>query len=431
QQSAHMMSCTGNPWLRTPAMDSLAATGTRFESAYVTNPVCLPARFSFLTGKYPSAIGVRHNGSKPTPLVSEMPRRSLGWILRDAGYETAYGGKVHLPGPMGKIEDCGFTNLTGDSRAPLADACATFLKARHDKPFLLVASFINPHDICYMAIRDQSPDNALAKRVPPPLFEAMKLPAGVSEDEFYQRHCPPLPPNHEPTDGEPDGIRQLLNMRQFRLRARQNWGEREWRLHRWAYCRLTELVDAHIAKVLQALRQSGIGENTIVIFTSDHGDMDSAHKLEHKTVFYEEAARVPMIISHKGHTPPGRVDDTHLVSNGLDLIPTLCDYAGAEPPDDLQGVSVRPLAEGREPESWRKDLWLEDQVGFMVHTGRHKYQLYDEGEPREMLTDLESDPGEMKNLASDPRHAPVLTDLRRRLAQHARENGVEVRLPGD
>ncbi|MGD8237584.1 MAG: sulfatase-like hydrolase/transferase, partial [Armatimonadota bacterium] len=307
QQSATMMSCAGNPWLETPAMDGLAATGTRFERAYVTNPVCLPARFSFLTGKYPSVVGVRHNGSKPTPLVSEMPRRSLGWILRGAGYETAYGGKIHLPGPMRNIEDCGFTYLTPDQRWPLAASCAEFLKADHDKPFLLVASFINPHDICYMAIRDQSPDSALAKRVPPPLDEAMQLPDGVPEDEFYRRHCPPLPPNHEPTDGEPDGVRQLLNMRQFRLRARQNYDERQWRLHRWAYCRLTERVDAQIGTVLQALRGSGQEQNTVVVFTSDHGDMDSAHKLEHKTVFYEEAARIPMIISHKGHTRPGRV----------------------------------------------------------------------------------------------------------------------------
>jgi len=118
----------------------------------VTNPVCLPSRFSLFTGRYPSAVGVRHNGSRPDNRVNEMPRLALGTLLRQAGYRTVYGGKVHLPGPMANIENCGFELLTKDERDELARAAAGFLRQKHDRPFFLVTSFINPHDICYMAI---------------------------------------------------------------------------------------------------------------------------------------------------------------------------------------------------------------------------------------------------------------------------------------
>jgi len=169
QQHAGMMSCTGNRWLETPAVDELARAGVRFERAYATNPVCMPSRFSMFSGFYPSSIGMRHNGSKVTEVVQQMPERAMGWLLRRAGYETVYGGKVHLPGPMGDITRCGFDRLTGDQRDGLADACVEFLGRQHDKPFLLVASFINPHDICYMAIRAHNAQSGLGRATPAPL----------------------------------------------------------------------------------------------------------------------------------------------------------------------------------------------------------------------------------------------------------------------
>ena len=118
----------------------------------------------------------------------------------------------------------------------------------------------------------------------------------------------------------------------------QNWSVEQWRLHRWAYCRLTERVDREIGQVLQALREAGLEEKTLVVLTSDHGDMDGSHRLEHKSMFFEEAARVPFIVSLKGVTKPGLVDNQHLVSSGLDLIPTLCDFAGIKPPAGAAGA---------------------------------------------------------------------------------------------
>ncbi|MBL7134025.1 MAG: sulfatase-like hydrolase/transferase [Phycisphaerae bacterium] len=421
QQSAGMMSCAGNRWLKTPAMDSLAATGMRFEQAYVTNPVSLPSRFSLLTGLYPSAIGVRHNGTRPTDRVKDMPARSMGWLFRKAGYETAYGGKVHLPGPMRNVKALGFDVIARNERDGLADACVTFIRTTRAKPFLLLASFINPHDICYMAIRDHNATSGLGRNMPKPMFEAMKPPAGVSRKDFVARHCPPLPANFEPPEGESEAVTGLLNLRPFRMNARKNWTADKWRIHRYAYCRLTERVDRQIGKVLGALRKAGLEESTVVIFTSDHGDMDAAHRMEHKTVFYEEAARVPLIVSHKGKTKPGAVDKTHLVSNGLDLLPTLCDYAHITPPADLPGRSFRPLAGGRKPETWREELVVENQIGAMLRMGNYKYCRHDKGANREMLMDLSADPGEMKNLASDSAHAKVLADLRRRLTAQLKQ----------
>ncbi|MCL2665969.1 MAG: sulfatase-like hydrolase/transferase, partial [Defluviitaleaceae bacterium] len=107
---------------------------------------------------------------------------------------------------------------------------------------------------------------------------------------------PPLPFNHMPAEDEPEAIDFLINERGFRRLARERYTEEQWRLHRHAYARLTEEVDGQIQTVIDALKSSGKFENTVIILTSDHGDMDSAHKLEHKSVFYEECIRVPMLV---------------------------------------------------------------------------------------------------------------------------------------
>ncbi len=163
-----------------------------------------------------------------------------------------------------------------------------------------------------------------------------------------------------------------------------------------------------IAKICNAVRASGKEENTVIIFTSDHGDMDSAHRMEHKTVFYEEACHVPLIVSQPGTIPSGAVNDTSLVSNGLDLVPTLCDYAGIEIPEELSGLSFRSLAEGKELLSRRNFLPLESELGRMIVTERYKYMLYDEGENREQFIDLWKDPGELRNAAKDSMKDSVL-----------------------
>jgi arylsulfatase A-like enzyme len=435
QQHAGMMSCTGNPWLKTPNMDALAAGGTRFERAYCTNPVCVPSRFSLFTGCLPSVIEMESNEQFGNEVPEAILRNGLGRVFRDAGYRTGYCGKRHLTGAGGKnnkVEPYGFEPIDGDDpggREPAAASCARFLKEKHDRPFLLVASLINPHDICYMALR------AWQRTVGSPAYkehkalaaldEALELPAGMSDEEFFTTCCPPLPGNHAATAGEPEGL-TTSDWRPFRAYVRKHWTERDWRLHRYAYARLTERVDAQVGTILQALRESGLEQNTLVVFTSDHGDLDAAHKMEHKSMPYEEAMRVPLILNWPGVVRAGAVDREHLVSNGLDLIPSMCDYAGIAPPTGLPGRSVRPLADGGAPGAWRARLVIENDRTRTLHAGTHKYTVYDSGVNRELLVDLAADPGELRNLASDPEYRELLAAGRRELREWYAAHGLEL-----
>jgi choline-sulfatase len=233
---------------------------------------------------------------------------------------------------------------------------------------------------------------------------------------FVEKNCPPLPDNYEVPEAEPECIMaKYIEPRPFQAYTRRKWPEQKWRLHRWAYCRLTEMVDAKIGIVLDALREAGLEKNTLVVFTSDHGDMDSSHRLEHKQVMYEESVRIPFIMSYKGIIPAGNVDDAHLISNGLDLLPTLCDYAGIDIPEDKPGLSIRPLAEGKPVKSWRDFVAVESHYGRMVRTDRFKYCIHDSGRHAEQLVDLKNDPGEMKNLAETEKYNDVLNKHRRLL----------------
>jgi len=419
QQQAGMLSCAGNPYVKTPAMDSLAAMGTRFEKAYCANPVCVPSRTSMLTGIMPSRIGMEANEDMPQSkgkVSAAILAHALGQVFAQAGYETVYGGKQHVPMT---IVAAGFRNIENNEGPKLAETCATFLRQPHRQPFLMVASFINPHDICFMAITDaEHPGNIGG---PQPLREALALPPGMGRAEFFAHVCPPLPANYGIPPGEPTAI-LAADPRAFRIYARTKWTDEQWRMHRWAYARLTEQVDGQIGAVLQALRESGLEKNTLVVFVSDHGDMDAAHHLEHKSVLYDEASRVPFIVSWPGVTKPGLVDREHLVSTGLDLLPTLCDFAGIEPPPALHGHSVRALAEGRAA-AWRATLVVENGNSRMLRTAQYKYVVYGSGARREVLTDMVADPGEMQNLAPDPALAAVLQEHRRLLQEWYEHNG--------
>ena len=421
QQNAAMMSCTGNKYVKTPALDSLAETGVRFEKAYCSNPICVPSRFSMFTGRMPSEIGMKENGfpwsREPKEHFKKMMKENaLGWTMRDAGYETKYGGKVHLPDHT-TAEEIGFDYICNDERDYLADVCADYIKKDHEKPFFLVASFINPHDICLMAmqqfattVQDKNLVN-ICTTERETLAPFLKIPDGISEKEFFDKYCPPLPPNFEPQEDEPFGVKKILQQRNFKNEARNHWTEKDWRMHRWAYAKLTELVDSQIAKVLNAVKESGIEEETVIIFTSDHGDMDSAHRLEHKEVLYEESVRLPFIISQPGKTKK-TVDKTHVISSGLDLYPTFCDYAGIKPPKHIKGVSLKPIADGEKIKNWRKFIPVEGTYGDMIVSARYKYMMHDEGEHKEQLMDLVKDPLETKNSANLPENKEVLEEFR-------------------
>ena len=411
-----MMNCAGNEYLQTPAMDSLAASGMRFDRAYCTNPVCIPSRFSLMTGLMPSQIGLRSNdASHIDEIPASIRKKGIGWLFRDGGYDVAYSGKGHLP--KMRPQDIGFDYICGDERNDLPFACSRYIKEPRQRPFFLVASFINPHDICFMGIRDFAETNRETECVKngtvqlATLDEALRLPENTSREDFLKHYCPPLPSNFEIQQDEPEILGTLMPEWPCRMKCRERWSEERWRLYRWAYCKLTEIVDTQIATTCNALRQSGKEEDTVVIFSSDHGDMNSAHRLITKTAFYEESTRIPLIVCQPGITRGGTVTSP-LVSNGLDIIPTLCDYAGIESPANLKGMSLRPLAEGHRLESKRSFIPVENECGRMIITSRYKYMLHDSGENREQFIDLQEDAGEMRNAVSDPTHLDVLQEHR-------------------
>ena len=447
QMSANMMSCTGNPYVKTPNLDALAASGIRFTNAYAANPVCVPSRYSMFSGELASQIGLEHNGQqKKIDVPQDRLDKSMGFLFRNAGYNTVYGGKTHLMGQNGvvdKVEMWGFDLLTADFYDGLPKKCESFFQQKHDQPFLLVASFMNPHDICYMALNEYEISQGRTEKGGRFLKEALKMPDGMSREDFVSQYCPPLPPNFEIPKNELTAF--MADKPAFMHYARNNWNETDWRLHRWAYARLTEMVDAQIGRVLNALKKSGLDENTIVVFVSDHGDQDGAHRLEHKAFLYEESSKVPFLISWKNNIEPGQVDTKHLVSGGIDLLPTLCDLANIPVPQSFVGKSVRKLAmQGDRSPGWRDHLVVENNIGRLLIWDSWKYIVgkdvadgkfeADEtvksspsnGQIREMLINLDKDPGEMNNLAADKKYKAQLQRGRRLLTEWYRTANIDL-----
>jgi choline-sulfatase len=426
QLSANMMSCAGNQWLETPAMDYIATNGIRFTRAYTTNPVCSPARISLMTGRFPGYFKdnqgkeVRENrgAMKIPPVSQEVLNTTLASNLKKVNYGLYYGGKEHLPESLTPSK-LGFTDFSNDERDELASVAAKIIRANHVNPYFMMVSLINPHDICYMALREKATseqDAGILKRATVELTmldSALKIPEGVSSDEFFKSYCPPLPPNYEPQIDEPQAIKELIEQRPFRKNARENFTDDQWRHHRYAYHRLTETVDEKIQTILDAVKESGQEEKTLILFSSDHGDMSASHRMEHKSTLYEESANIPFMAMWKGHIASGRVDNKNLVSNGLDLLPTICDYIGIKSASDPRGKSLRPLLEGTQVK-WRETLGVESEIGKMVVAENGlKYLRYDAAGFEEQLLDLKEDPHETTHFTNDPKYEQPLEKLRK------------------
>jgi arylsulfatase A-like enzyme len=399
QQFAGALGCAGNDDIETPNLDRLAARGVRFEEAYCADPVCVPSRASMVTGRPPHETGVTANGEA---LPAEYHHETLGVLLDDAGYDCGYGGKWHVPGL--DVETAGFERLCEKDDHRLAGACIEFLERDRDAPFLLAAHFDNPHNICEWARGQNLPWGDIER---PPVEE-----------------CPPLPANFHIPPFEPDVLRRETRKRTKTMGSMADATPEEWRQYRHAYYRLVETVDTELGRILTALDEEGVTEDTVVIFTSDHGDGNGAHQVNQKWLLYEEETRVPLIVAGPG-TADGAVDD-HLVSTGLDLLPTLCDYGDTEPPSALQGRSIRPLAAGRAPDDWRDRVVIEtyDPIeGRAVRTDRYKYIVYRRGRGREQLFDLRTDRGEMVDLSVDADYADVLAEHRDLLLEWCVDTG--------
>jgi len=414
QQFADCMSCVmGKKHLHTPHMDKLAENGTRFTRAYAPNPLCKPMRTSMFTGQYPHVTGVQNNsGRKLDPAKFTF----MGKIFRDAGYKTAYFGKWHIAISEKQKDVHGFSKLVGKSSQINPGPAAEFLRKPPDKPFLAVASFLGPHEICEWSRKQKIPGKQLPD--PPPVDQR-----------------PPLRENFDPPKNETDIITHMRKAYQaHRLFPVGNYTVADWRRHIWGYYRLIERVDGYVGTVMKALRDSGQEKKTVVVFLSDHGDCHGAHHWNQKTVFYDESARVPFIISWKGTTPGGTSDV--LLNTGVDVIPTICDFAGIKVPESMSGKSLKLPAMGKDPE-WKRDFIVcQNHMvqcrpvdgkdlkphGRMVRSDRYKYCLYSEGEQRESLVDMKKDPGEMVNLAGSEEHKKILQQHRQYLADWCKKH---------
>jgi arylsulfatase A-like enzyme len=400
QQRVDATDAVGNRWVKTPNMDSLAAHGVYFMNSYCSYPLCSPSRASLHTSRMPHEIGVDRNS---LPVDPQIPLS--GQVFHAAGYDTGYAGKWHCPTVYPTEAFAGYETLNTTTRpgklAQVVDeatmnAALDFLRRKREKPFLAVVSFINPHDIC--------------------------LPAGATSpllDELWQRYqppagaeLPPLPANFGDTQDLPEGFQ--------RKSGHDDWDENQWRKFAYAYYRMMEDVDRQVGRVLQTLRETGQEDDTLIIFTSDHGEGLGSHRWTGKMTYYQEEAAVPLIVSWKGVTPAGRLDREHLVST-LDVLPTICDYAGVRGPAVMRGKSLRPIIE--KPQQPGHEYVVSEMAGsggrsFMLRTKKYKYMVFPpvNGQKQELFFDMQADPGEMKNLAAQPALAPEIERHRKLLA---------------
>ena len=415
-----VMGCYGDGIVETPNLDRLAREGVTFDAAYTTSPLCVPARLSFTAGKYISRISAWANSNRLEP--EDMP--TLPRLLNDLGYESWLGGKMHYDvtrgygfrdlfpevrirvyngnsktGRNGRMAPDEATKATyswddrssdfgvGDSSEVLdpdrivTRECSRFLRERKadDAPFFLLAGYLSPH-----------------------------FPLTVPE-EFYDKYK-----GRVPMPNIPEGLLESLPTN-YKMTRRgfgcENPDAETVRLGRECYWALTDWFDREVGKLLDALGDSEVADNTIVIYTSDHGENKGDHGLWWKNCMYEHAARVPLIVRWPDKWKAG--ERRAQVCSLVDVVQTIADMAGAETPDDWDGDSLLPVVEdGDAP--W-KDFALSEYYahniasGFtMFREGDWKYvyhcRINDEHGAERELFDLADDPEELHNLAYDVDH---------------------------
>ena len=411
QQSRYAQGASGNPWVRTPNLDALGASGVRFTRAYCAAPVCGPSRSCLNTGRPSHETAVLVNGIPPRRDLPEM----CGWF-HEAGYHVAWvgnrkGDQPPLPTDAdGRFELAfpdGCPGLGIDRDGPVVDAAIDFLRRPRERPFFLTVPLMNPHDICYW-VMDKAHDTADAAR-----------------------ELPTLPDNFEPVQPEPDFVRRCRRRRYY---GQENiytasWNEERWRRYLRQYYALTERVDGEIGRLLDALRDTGLEQDTLVMHTADHGEGMAAHRWVVKLMFWENVVGVPLTLSWPGTIPAGQT--RHQLASGMDVLPTLCDYAGIVTPTGVTGHSLRDAIDESAGDDARDFIVIQlhpdsedlDFAARIVVSRHHKYIAFSEGEPRELLFHREADPGEVDDLAARPDAAQVLDVHRGYLARWLEQTG--------
>ncbi len=431
QQSRMAMSAIGNPHLYTPNMDSIAGNGVLFNRSYCTTPVCGPSRSSWMTGLMPHQTGVNYNGDT---IKEGIP--TMGFIFREAGYDTGWSGKWHLPesypaipkpwredDKLGSIPGFEMLPIKGDPRKmypfgdfaddPVADSAIEFIERERDKPFLLGVSLHNPHDICHQVMDKLIEEHPSYRK---------------QEPDDYSEY-PPLPPNFCRDPNEPEFI-SICRKREIygpENTYTTDWDETRWRIYLYEYYRMTERVDRIIGRVLDTIRKNNLEEDTIILFTADHGEGMAAHEWVVKLMLYEEVIAVPFALQWKNVIPSGIVDHRHLVS-GMDILPTICEYADVALPEPVTGHSLRTVID--HPQEIQRDFIVTElasdkndhsMLGRMIRTNRFKYIVFSKGEHPEMFFDRMNDPGEVNNLIQNPEFQSQIKEHRSMLKKWMQE----------
>ena len=412
----------------TPNLDRLASKGVRFGRCYTPNAICSPARASLMTGMYPSTHGMWDCTHTQRREWVDVPADRLPYFsqrLSDMGYRNGYFGKWHVE-QSNKLEDFGWhvydlacasarseaipgsevivpkegyrdyllaaASAGGDAAShPAFDKGIAFLRehaqnAPPDQPFFCFVSTAEPHD----------------PYVPPQRFLDM-----YDLDEIR-----PSPTLRDEPVGKPEVVRRM----------RAVWSGlsgAQWRRISASYWAVVTLIDSQVGRIIDVLKETGQYENTIILFTSDHGDMLGGHGLATKGVGtpYEEVYNIPLIVRVPGM--PARGEDDRTLTSLVDLAPTLLDLCGAEPLPAAQGQSLRPVLEGRaDADDWR-DAYAEFFGQRFVYTQRivwhdgWKYVFSPGG--IDELYDLAADPHERLNLADDPTHRDTLIEMVKRM----------------
>lgn len=452
QQRVDTLGCYGNEWVNTPHIDKLAEEGVRFGNAFCQSPVCTPSRASFMTGRYPRTTRCRANGQS-----IPQEERLISRLLADAGYTCGLAGKLHLsmcnpdeaPGGERRIDD-GFHQFHW-SHHPMPDwptnEYIQWLRRKgktYDTPELKQSKYVQrgmdaeDHQTTWCAEKTIQFIEANAEFSNPWFFMVNMFdphhPFDPPKDylDRYLSRLDDIPlPNYVPgeLDNKPKYQRQdregAMGLKDFFPAA--GMSDADHRYLRAAYWAMCDLIDEQTGRILDALKQSGQWDNTLVIFMSDHGELLGDHGLYLKGPhFYDVSVQVPLIVSWPGQVASGRTVQS--LVELVDLAPTLLDAAGLEVYPGMQGSSLWPLINGQLPEDavHREDIYCEsyDASNFdlsipgawatMVRTARYKLAVYHSEEAGE-LYDLQNDPNETRNLWGNPDYQHVQLHMMRRL----------------
>jgi len=424
---------SGNAAVRTPHLDRLAADGVLLERCYGQNPLCMPSRVSFMTGQYPCRTGVLCNGQELAP--GRGP--TCAEVFAAAGYETAQIGKLHFqchdemdldPRPRHAY---GF-HFTALSEEPgcYEDAYVRWLRAHHpdhertmrvprpDERMRRGGSFSGwtvdaPPEASHAGFVASQTIQYL--RYGRPSFIHMGIyaphpPLNPPEDIYALYRDAEVPAPHWRESEDRDKPEPLRSM----LRRHADVPAERFRERRRFFYAMCTLLDGQVGRVVAELERRGELDDTLIVFMSDHGDMDGDHRMVSKQPsFYEEVMRLPVILHWPAGLPAGRrVAD---LAEAVDLLPTLAGLTGARPDDRFQGRNLAGLLRGETQSPVREHaLAMHAPPGgsiiAMLRTTGLKYIRY--GADAEVLYDLSADPGEHVNCAGDTGYADRLSDVR-------------------